>query len=632
MSSDDLDDDLTPRQSRQLRALTRYLAAMERGDASALASVLREASDDPSLERLILELHTVYFVVDATAPTGNEVAQAQALLGARFTEPGGGVANVANVANVADAAYASPSPEAAAQVGEAFGATSPSALNGASHEAALHSDTSTSPSQPFWRRIAGRWPRANANAIGETTIMDTRNIPDETRGQRLSGLGSTLATDEDPSTTRRVDAAPIPATSRPARRWLRVAQGLVAAVVVAALVSSFFVILQRLHQPVGGERIVTITYKGVFNGKHITLVGDWVGEVYALDPTTGQPYWRFDMGDGHPVTGLLIEGDYVVVADTYLNNVRVFVLNLHTGQRVWTQARGTDGFPDLVYADHYAVYLCDASGTYGLRLDDGKQLWHIPDSVAEATANGVVYLATSLSNPPYGIEAIRSSDGAHLWSHSMGNADFPSVVHVTDQAIYVDGAMVGVDNTLVALSAQSGDTIATLTLPNGSQIAQITGTQLFDLIATPSSERFCAYQFPSIVELWCVPETYYPQPNTSTVQNGMMYVETHSSASANTGGVSAPPPAERPGVVAFDNATGHVRWHWVGPSLPAPKGNSPTGVSLGGAYDLQIIVGAKGTVYSGTSGGVFAIDGATGKLLWRFEPTAGDTFLVLTAM
>src|SRR5579883_905439 len=108
MSSDDLDDDLTPRQSRQLRALTRYLAAMERGDASALASVLREASDDPSLERLILELHTVYFVVDATAPTGNEVAQAQALLGARFTEPGGGVANVANIANVADAAYASP--------------------------------------------------------------------------------------------------------------------------------------------------------------------------------------------------------------------------------------------------------------------------------------------------------------------------------------------------------------------------------------------------------------------------------------------------------------------------------------------------------------------------------------------
>jgi len=627
---------LTPRQSAQLQALARYLAAMERGDADMLAASLREADADPTLEHLILALHSVYSEVDATAPTFGEIDEAEAMLATFVVEADGAVRAVPR----ATEAPANPGPSAS-QIAETFGVASPATLNGASHP------TQGSPS--LRRRTSGRGPRSAATTPGDT-LMSTRYIPH--------------ATTSAPTSQGSTQVAPAPSASFTAlateasRRWrprLRLTQGLVAALIVAALLSSFYIILQRLAPPRGATLVSKVTYAGPFTGKRLVLAGSWTGEVWALDPINGNAYWHYNLGDGNPVTDLFVEGAYVVVGDTYLSNPRVVVIRLSDGKQLWTREISSGaGVMGPIYADQNAVYLSNSTAAYAFRLNDGKQLWRASNADVEATAPGMVFLAVSILKNPQNLNsvqnsivAVRSSDGKQLWSYRVSDPAYPEITRVIGRTLYLGGnslAPLGPQTTgsYLEIDTKTGKVIGmTPPMPANWSVVQVTDTQLVVVIRS-RQDQLCVYRFPSIVQRWCTPENDDPNQYTllsqytTAVLNGSVYLQygiQDGSNGVSIPGVAYTEPPYRPAVAAFDATTGRARTLWAGPLIPAFSPKSPTGISMGAALDgEQSIVGAQGTVYVGTNSGIFAVDGATGKQRWFFEPKAGDTFLILTAL
>ena len=65
---------------QRVRALYRYTNAMEHGESEVVASVLEEARQDSSLERMVLELNEVYHVEDSAIVHPNDIAQAHEML------------------------------------------------------------------------------------------------------------------------------------------------------------------------------------------------------------------------------------------------------------------------------------------------------------------------------------------------------------------------------------------------------------------------------------------------------------------------------------------------------------------------------------------------------------------------
>ena len=65
---------------QRVRALYRYTNAMEQGECEAVSAVLEEARQDPTLERIVLELNEVYRIEDHAIVYSDEIEQAQAML------------------------------------------------------------------------------------------------------------------------------------------------------------------------------------------------------------------------------------------------------------------------------------------------------------------------------------------------------------------------------------------------------------------------------------------------------------------------------------------------------------------------------------------------------------------------
>ncbi len=66
------------------RALHRYIAAMERGDADGVAAILEMALDDPELDRLISEVNEAYEEEEGLTPTARDAELVRDLLHKHF--------------------------------------------------------------------------------------------------------------------------------------------------------------------------------------------------------------------------------------------------------------------------------------------------------------------------------------------------------------------------------------------------------------------------------------------------------------------------------------------------------------------------------------------------------------------
>ena len=75
-----MNEQLTPDTQRHVQVLQRYMLAMESGDIDSMATVLREAEQDRTLERMILEVNDFYQQEDHTFAATADVTQVQQLL------------------------------------------------------------------------------------------------------------------------------------------------------------------------------------------------------------------------------------------------------------------------------------------------------------------------------------------------------------------------------------------------------------------------------------------------------------------------------------------------------------------------------------------------------------------------
>lgn len=559
----------------QLRglALLRYLAALERGDADTLGHVLQQAERDPALMELILAANDA--ATDAAPHASDtEIAQAQAALRARFP--------------------------ALAMLDDAT-AMKPDRLK------TIERDE-------------------------ENDIMSD----DDTRAATHSAEHAAGVNSQTPS------IAPIPArtASRQTRpnRWLRLGQALVAALVVAALVGGFFTVLRHLG---GGVDRPTVPSSGttVYSpaGAHEVVVGSWIGEVWALDPATGKPYWKFTTGDDKPVTSILIRNGIALVGDAYRSPIKVFAVQVKDGKLLWKHAIGAEnGFPNYMFANQDTIFLADASGTYAFRVRDGKQLWHVKDSQPIWAANGVAFLVGGISNLKTTLLAIRASDGKQLWSHAF-DGNFPEIAQVVGQKVYAGyetGS--GIRQPLLVLNLTTGQVLATESLlPDNFTPLTATGSQLIGNVFEGSTSTFYSYSLPGFKRQWNAPDPYFTQYGAAAAQQDNLYISYQAQQNSgitpgeNTSGVTLHP-TYHPAITSLDLATGHTRWNWVGPVVAVQVGNSPSGDSSINGFALLNIVGMQSNVYSTTEAGVFALDGASGKQLWRFN--AADDFVTLAAV
>ena len=69
-----------PFTQHRLQALQRYISALECGDAETIAAVLEDAEQDKALERMLLEVNTVYQLEDRTIVRAADAVAAQQLL------------------------------------------------------------------------------------------------------------------------------------------------------------------------------------------------------------------------------------------------------------------------------------------------------------------------------------------------------------------------------------------------------------------------------------------------------------------------------------------------------------------------------------------------------------------------
>ena len=238
--------------------------------------------------------------------------------------------------------------------------------------------------------------------------------------------------------------------------------------------------------PIAEGQSCVISAPTVVNG--VVYVGSDDSSVYALNANDGTKLWRFSTGDGvvsspAVANGMVYVGSengymYGVNAKTgaliwkvltgigkygQINGVSsspsvangivyfgggdngVYALSATTGALIWRYGTGYYVFSSPAVADG-VVYITSVDGLmYALNASNGAEVWYYiinPDgylsgslAASPAVANGVVYLATPVTNEVYALEA---KTGASLWTYS--NSGFvPGDPVVVDGVVYCTG-------------------------------------------------------------------------------------------------------------------------------------------------------------------------------------------------
>ena len=404
---------------------------------------------------------------------------------------------------------------------------------------------------------------------------------------------------------------------------LRIAEGVLVALLVIGISLSWLLLAQKLHpspsSPAAHSRQAptatpTISPPLLGHDTGLTIV-DGVAyvsttdkAVYALRTGDGTLLWRYNTVG--PVGGPLASPPVVVNGIVYVNsNVDqglgyvtgyVYALRASDGALLWRYTNGSFVYNGYVYQPTVVdevVYIASQNVTLSaLRASDGTLLWRYTakgtGGDSPVVVNGIVYVrSTNIDQSPDYLDALRASDGKLLWripSYDYAPAVANDVVYVTSR----DG--------LSALRARDGTLLWRYALANTG----FYGLTILDGVVYAEAAK------------------YSPATTTSTHTGGYAL---QIAASKITAPVNRKLPFKQGGpssLYALRASDGHVLWHY---QVPGDKNN---GVGLlavaGGLVYINRTAGPSKNIFS-------ALRASDGSLLWSYPigAFAGDVLVAI---
>ncbi len=278
-------------------------------------------------------------------------------------------------------------------------------------------------------------------------------------------------------------------------------------------------------------------------------------------------------------------------------------LSAATGKVRWQAQTGSiSGGKPVV--DNGIVYA--GSGSYGrvyaFKSSDGTPLWNASLGVSDRgplVADGVVYghsIIDAYPDQTIFVEALKGTDGTQLWKTQVGSGPFTLVgdfdEFVVDGTVYV--AMTAGQDGLFVVSAYNASNGSLLWSSKGMPVSD--GGPNVELVVDgyvvyAYADRVYAYNRSDGSLLW----TSQPSGSSEEVLRGGLSVQQGIVYASTMDGISA-----------FRASDGSLLWH-VADSINA------SAIANGVVYTTA----RSSQTYSGA---IAALDGKTGKLLWRYEP------------
>ncbi|MCW8195777.1 PQQ-binding-like beta-propeller repeat protein [Proteobacteria bacterium 005FR1] len=389
------------------------------------------------------------------------------------------------------------------------------------------------------------------------------------------------------------------------------------------------------------------------------LVGSRPGAVYSLDAATGCTHWTADVGSGMraAISVVALPGSeparYVAIVGTADRDV--IALDADSGEKLWStkvesHPHGVITGSPIVVKDTIVVPLssieeatarneqyecCTFTGSIvALDLASGEMLWktrtieqqaqpfrksaagsqmHGPAGAAIWSApsfdeqRGLIYAATGDSYtdvPEPGSDAVIALDlrsGKMVWRHQ-----------VTEGDNYVMGCIGGAHHANcpeeMGPDYDFGSTPIIARVPDGQ------GGNRTLLLAGQKSGIIYAMDPDRKGDI-----VWQQRPGLGSVRGGIQWGSAADEDTVYTAvsDAVAPPDVRRPGLSAFDIATGKLRWH-----TPAPEGECiQQGNRLICTNGQSAAVSAiPGAVFSGALNGMFrAYDSRNGRIIWEVD-------------
>ncbi len=385
---------------------------------------------------------------------------------------------------------------------------------------------------------------------------------------------------------------------------LRIAEGVLVALILLGIGLSWLFLAQKLHPSRSGSNshvrstpTPIVSSSPGNNNMSLTVVNNVVyagasgGAVSAIRENDGGLLWQYSTDGSVETPPILVNGVVYVTAYISYGPSHVYALRASDGKLLWNYTRNSY-VPSPLVVDGVA-YLASADGLLAaLRASDGSLLWRREItgqgvSIAEIV-NGVIYGATYDNRGPGHVDAWRASDGSLLWQSRARLV----LLDVIDDVVYA-----ALYNDVEALQANTGVMLWRTTLDGyPGQTPIIVSNGVLYVTATVSSLSGTA---------------------AATTHGGGYALETLTSAATVKLMRTVPEKQFTSSVYALRATDGAVLWHYKGKETNGlPRGFI---VSDGTVFGCSIV--DMGVLPNGvhiTTGYVYALQGSTGALLWSF--------------
>ncbi len=545
-------------------ALYRYTQSLESGDLAGVADIVRQAGQDPVLERLLLEINEVYQAADASFVSSTELARVQDVLTPLLEQETNLKSNGSGPQIEQKQALSAWQQDTQERKQE----TMKDSADTATTVELPAQDESNRPLHPPVRK---RRLAHFMQMLAATLVV----------GALLAGflalLGSRHPGTTGPSTGTTSSTSSVVA--------LNSSDG-----TVYALRPSDGRVLWHYATGIVDPTLGSDTSLAVLN--HVVYFAAR-GRVFAFQSMTGKLLWRQDVLPasahvfGSTSYNFALDGNVLLVrlANNGGETSVLFALQATTGSILWHYNMNNQY---LMIASHDIVYVStsDASGSNSmvraLRVTDGKELWHYYNGnpptlpVTMLVVNKVLYIQVDVFLPPVShyanvqesLIALNTLTGTIMWSRHVQNAE-----------LEVSGSDMG-----LMLSENGGPVIY-----NGYQ--------------------FCAYRSSDGAQVWCSHDFAPHQPHT-----GALIYNFYTPAGQVLATLSIVSGKQHflLQLEALSLKTGKTLWIRT-PTFSISKGSGPISVGEIGA----LVSGDSSKVYAVVGHDIYAFNADNGQVLWH---------------
>lgn len=186
----------------------------------------------------------------------------------------------------------------------------------------------------------------------------------------------------------------------------------------------------------------------------LVLSGDTLfvaaGQLYALDPKTGEQRWKFD-AEATIYATPSVDGDLVYVTDSM---GKLYAIDAKSGQQTWVyDAREPFAAVGITLTPELAIAPTEKGAVVAVFRHTGREKWRFATGDAITSAVAAVGDDAYVGTEAGAVFAINTRTGQQRWARE-------ELAAVVTQPIFADGVVhVGSDDgTLTALAADSGET------------------------------------------------------------------------------------------------------------------------------------------------------------------------------